>query len=389
MNERRGGSTVQVADVRFGERGTSYLYGVDCVDQIVEAVARLAGGAESVVFVVDRQVLAHAEPVLAGLGRRMAVHRFVLDAAERRKRLSVVEAILEYAVDRGADRRSLMVAMGGGLTGNIAGLAAALLFRGIRLVHLPTTPVAAFDSVLSQKQAVNLSAGKNLGGTYLPPSLIGCDLTWLTSIPRGDLLTGVAEMAKNVLAMVPHEEPTFLRAVAGLEHRPVDSFVALCRLGIEAKLPMLVRDPRERGEAVIFEYGHTVGHALEIVTDGDFSHGEAIAWGMLVAAEASAMLGYLDRGEVDRHHRLLARLRLPPPAGRLGPVDRTVLRTVLRGDNKRGYLACDAGDIPMVLLAAPGVPVTQASGQPLSAVPEKIVLAAYDRVADGRGRSDG
>jgi 3-dehydroquinate synthase/2-deoxy-scyllo-inosose synthase len=370
------------------EQKIPFLYGSDCVDDVVAAIGDVAGPARSAVFVVDRKVSENADAVQARLSRRLAVHRFTVDSAEAQKRLTLVEALLGYAVESGADRNSLLIAMGGGLVGNVAGLAAALLYRGIRLVHLPTTPVAAFDAVLSQKQAVNLAHGKNLCGSYLPPSLIACDLTWLASIPRHDLLTGIAEMAKNVLAVVPQREDVFTAAVADLDRRPIDAFTALCELGIDAKVPLLAKDPRERREALIFEYGHTVGHALEIVTGGGLSHGAAITWGMCVAAEVSAALGFMDEAEVDHHYRLLAQLRLPPASEVLAPVDRTALLTALRRDNKRGHLRCGPDEIAMVLLSAPGVPVARA-GRPLHAVPEHQVMAAFERVARGRVRSDG
>jgi 3-dehydroquinate synthetase len=367
--------------IDFGAVKTPYVYGIDCVDGVLDAFARHVSGASSAVFAIDQRVVSAAEPLITQLSQYVPVHPYVVVSAERHKRLGRVEDLLEYALRVGADRRSVMVAMGGGLVGNIAGLAAALLFRGIRLAHLPTTPVAAFDSVLSQKQAVNLTGGKNLSGTYHAPSLIACDLRWLTTIPRRDLLTGIAEMVKNVLAVQPQREAALLRALDDLAHRPTDAFATLCELGIAAKAPLLVHDPRERHAALIFEYGHTVGHALETVTAGAIGHGEAIAWGMLVAAEVSAAMGQLSRAAVDHHYLLISHLSLATASETLGPIDRQALRAALRADNKRGYLPGDCDGIAMVLLAAPGVPVPGPGSRPLCAVPEDVVLAAFDTVA--------
>ena len=197
-------------------------------------------------------------------------------------------------------------------------------------MHLPTTPVAAFDAVLSLKQGVNLRSGKNLCGAYTAPAMIGCDLSWLTTIPRRGLLTGIAEMAKNVLAVVPDRERDFEEALANLAERPVAAFTTLFELGIEAKAPMLRTDPHERKAALVFEYGHTVGHALESVAAGAMSHGEAVAWGMLAAAETSAQLGHLGDADLKRHYRLLSHLELPAPRTALERFDLESLAARLR-----------------------------------------------------------
>ncbi|XVU27896.1 3-dehydroquinate synthase family protein [Actinoplanes sp. CA-054009] len=372
---------IRWAHLVLGEERIDYLYGDNCVADIVGAIAARFTDARSAIFVLDRNVSRHAGPVIDRLASYLPVHRYEITPSEPRKRLAAVEDLLAFAVERGADRSSLIVAMGGGLVGNIAGLAAALLYRGVRLIHLPTTPVAAFDAVLSQKQAVNLAVGKNMCGAYHRPAFIGCDLRWLSSVPRRDLLTGVAELAKNVIAVAPWQEQDFANAVAALDDRPIAALTTLAQLGIDAKVPVLARDPRERHEALIFEYGHTVGHALEIVTAGRLSHGEAVAWGMLVAAEVSITLGSLRAEHVRDHHRVLSHLRLPSAATTLGDVDRAALSEVLEHDNKRGYLDQPASAVPMVLLSSLGLPVLHTDGRPLVAVPAKVVLDAFDSVA--------
>jgi 3-dehydroquinate synthase/2-deoxy-scyllo-inosose synthase len=284
---------------------------------------------------------------------------------------------MEFAAGRRLGRDGVVVAMGGGLVGNVAGLAAALLYRGTALIHLPTTPVAAFDAVLSLKQGVNLCHGKNLCGTYFAPTLIACDLAWLTTIPRADLLTGLAEMAKNVLAVVPGHEPALVRAVDRLRDHPDEALAGLCEIGLAAKAPFLVRDPLEKREALVFEYGHTVGHAIEFMSAGRTGHGEAVGWGMLVAAEVSRRLGRLDQDGVDRHHRVLSMLELPPPGTALGPVDPSGLAKLLSTDNKRGYLHTADDEVLMVLLDEPGRPAVSPAGFPLTPVHRDTVVEAF------------
>ncbi|MEV5886665.1 hypothetical protein AB0L74_28920 [Streptomyces sp. NPDC052020] len=365
--------------LRIGSAAVPYRYGADCADALCESIEALRPA--SAIVALDEAVLAHAEPLLRRLERRMPVHPFVITPAEENKRLSLVESLLDHAVAHGADRTSVILAMGGGLVGNVAGLAASLLFRGVRLVHLPTTPVAAFDAVLSLKQGANLAAGKNLCGAYRAPSLICCDLSWLVTLSRPQLLTGITEMAKNVLAVVPSRENAFKEALTALPERPVEAFDALFELGLAAKAPLLATDPHERHEALVFEYGHTVGHALEVLSAGAMGHGEAVAWGMLAAAEVSAQLGLLDQADVAAHYSLLSALELPSPCTALGDVDLEALAARLATDNKRGHIPSSPGSVPMVLLRRLGEPVTDADGRPLAPVPLDIAVEAFEKVA--------
>ncbi|WP_306213700.1 3-dehydroquinate synthase family protein [Actinoplanes sp. RD1] len=368
--------------VHFGDTRVPYRFGTDCPDAVAAAVLDACPDASSAVLVVDRRALPHAAAVRERLSAHLRVDQYVLDPAERRKTLPEVQAVLDFSVSCGADRRTVVLAMGGGLAGNVAGLAAALLFRGTRLVHLPTTPVAAFDSVLSLKQAVNLDGGKNMCGAYHPPALIVADLAWLRTIPHRELVTGLAEMAKNVLAVLPAAEGLFLRALDSLADRSPAAYADLCAIGLDAKVPYLAGDPRERGAALVFEYGHTAGHALEFLSGGALSHGAAVAWGMLVAARISRARGYGD--DLARHRRLLGPLLIPAervrravPAG-----DAVLARTLLR-DNKRGYLSCAPDELPMVLLRAGGGAVPGPGGLPLVPVPVDEVVAAIRAVLAG------
>jgi len=377
----------------FGEAEVPYLYGAGCTAELAPAIIEALGDVDALLFVVDRTVTGHAAELIDRLAGSLRVEVHVVEALERNKTLTATQSIMESAVDAGLTRRSAVVAMGGGTVGNVAGLAASLLFRGTRLVHLPTTPVAAFDATISIKQGVNLRAGKNLCGAYFVPTLIACDLAWLTTVPRGELLTGLAEMVKNVLVAAPALEDKLIGALDGLaqrdpgglrgkEHvvRTTQALGQLLEIGIEAKAPYLRTDPRERGDALVFEYGHTVGHAIEFVNGGAVSHGEAVAWGMLAAAEVGRQRYGLGASDVATHYRLMSRLDLPDPARRLGGLDRDAIRAVLAADNKRGYGPCAADEVLMVVLEAVGQPAV-APPLPLVPVPAEVLMAALDTVA--------
>jgi 3-dehydroquinate synthetase len=366
----------------FGDTRVPYRYGTDCAGPLVDTVARRLAGADAALVVVDRQVKDHADALLPGLARHLRVETFTLDATEGHKTLPSVHAILEHATRQRLTRRSAIVAIGGGTAGNIAGLAAALLYRGTRLVHLPTTPVAAFDAVISIKQGVNLAAGKNLCGTYHTPVLIACDLRWLATVPPAHLRTGLAEMAKNVLVAAPRLEGLFARAVGRLEHDLPAALRDLLTIGIDAKAPYLSGDPHERGPAVVFEYGHTAGHAIEFTSGGAIGHGEAVAWGMLVAAEVSRRVRDPDPAVAAAHHRLTALLDLPAPRARFDRIDRRAVRDALLADNKRGHAPCGPDEVLMVLLDGLGRPASDDGRLPLVRVPVDVVMAALDAVLE-------
>jgi 3-dehydroquinate synthase/2-deoxy-scyllo-inosose synthase len=367
--------------ISLGEHLVPYHYGVDCTAELTDALIAAAPGIDTFLFVHDRNVGRHASPVIAHLSKAARVVTFGIDATERNKTMATVEALIEHAVGRGVDRNSMTIAMGGGMVGNVAGLAAALAYRGTRLTHLPTTPVAAFDSVLSMKQGVNLSRGKNLCGTYFPPALVACDARWLSTMSTEGQLTGVAEMAKNVLSVAPELTGTLTRSMAGLRDGNAGAFLDLLELGVAAKAPFLRTDPKERKEALVFEYGHTVGHALEFASRGTMSHGEAVAWGMLVAAEVAHAWVGMKKADLYRHYELVSLLGLPDPRTRLAGLDPHALRALLATDNKRGYIPCSPREIPMVLLEEIGRVRVGPKGFPLVAVPEDLVMSSIATVA--------
>jgi 3-dehydroquinate synthetase len=375
-------------EVRIGADRVPYVSGFGCPAALAGWLNDQLAGHSSVLLLVDSNVRGHATELAGHLAGGPDVVMLVVETRERDKTLTVVQGLLEAAVAARVDRASVVVAMGGGLLGNLAGMVAALLYRGLPLVHLPTTPVAAFDSVLSAKQAVNLGSGKNLCGLYRTPALIGCDLNWLRTVPHRQLLTGYAEMAKNVLAVAPGDAGRFVDAI---ERHGTDlgaTLTALLDLGIRAKAPFLAADAHEKRRALVFEYGHTVGHALEFASAGTLSHGAAISWGMLAAADVSAALCGLPGTAVEQHHRLLA--TLPLDRGALAAVEPAAVKRLLDNDNKRGYLRTSEDFIPMVLLDQLGAPVLH-EDRPLVAAPRELVHRSVDRLfavaAEGKDRT--
>jgi 3-dehydroquinate synthetase len=299
---------------------------------------------------------------------------------EHAKNLVTIHRLGNDAIRAGATRRSCIIALGGGLVGNVAGLLAALFFRGARLVHIPTTLLAMSDSCLSLKQGVNSDAGKNHFGQFYAPEFVWADLSYLRDLPTIEIQSALCELIKNVLAICPEhydELASTLRQDGIYPEAQVQRFITLC---IEAKCLVMGQDALEKQDAVILEYGHTVGHALELRSGGTIPHGLAIGMGMVVAARISRMLGMLSRQEEEAHLTLLRRNGAPTRVPR--HVSAQELLELMAHDNKRGYLPPVRGKYDMVLLERLGVP-HRTGGTVLTHVEESTVHAAIEALQEG------
>ena len=307
--------------------------------------------------------------LLEGLAPVTALH---VPAGEQAKNLSTINDLAKQAFTSGATRMSVFVALGGGLAGNVAGLLAHLFLRGARLVHIPTTLLAMSDSVLSLKQAVNSDVGKNHLGAFHAPELVWSQLDCVATLAPDQVRAALCEAIKNVIAICPQryeEMAARLRADAVYSQAELAWFIGMC---IDAKQEVMAADPYEKGRALVLEYGHTVGHAAELVTGGAFSHGLAIGVGGLAAARIATMLGVGDPA-VEQAHEALLLLNGAPTYFR-GDFEAERLMRAIRLDNKRGYVPHRPGCIDMVLLAGLGRPC-QAGGTLITQVPEDVVCA--------------
>jgi 3-dehydroquinate synthase len=226
--------------------------------------------------------------VWRAVDKKVSLHRanvHLFDDAESAKNLKTVEAIARKLVRAGADRKSLLIAVGGGVVGDVVGFVAASYLRGVALVQVPTTVVAQVDSAVGGKTGVNLPEGKNLVGVFYPPQLVLVDPDVLATLPAREFRGGLAEVIKyGVIAdaklfafLEQSMERILKRDARALEH--------VIRRCIEIKAHVVSRDEREAGLREILNYGHTFAHALESVTRyRKFRHGEAVALGMMCAA---------------------------------------------------------------------------------------------------------
>jgi 3-dehydroquinate synthase/2-deoxy-scyllo-inosose synthase len=289
--------------------------------------------------------------------------------------LKTVEHFAQEMVRAGIDRSSVIVAVGGGLIGNLGGLIAALLFRGIRLVHVPTTLIAAADSVASLKQAVNLSLGKNLLGCFHKPTAVLIDINFLRTLPATQIRSGMCEIIKNALTVATENIPLLESGLKPDAYYSDTELMVIVEAGLLAKQKVMRADKYERREALVFEYGHTVGHAIELAAEGRVPHGEAVGLGMIVAAEAARRLGRLSDSGRNLHHRLLRRnglmVRLP-----IGVTVAAVMALLLT-DNKRGYVCARPDQVAMILLDDLGVPAGPL-GRPLILVEASLIQSCIE-----------
>ncbi len=276
--------TVEVA---LGERSYPVVVGDG-------ARAELAGlvppGAHRAAVVTQSGVGVAVDPGIAH-------ETFTIPDGEATKTLATVETLCRAWARWGLTRGDVVVAVGGGLTTDLAGFAAASYHRGVAVVHVATTLLAQVDAAIGGKTGVNLPEGKNLVGAFWQPHAVICDTGTLATLPPRELRNGHGEMAKYA----------FL-GVSDLASLSLDEAVAAC---VRCKADVVTSDEREGGRRAILNYGHTLAHALETATTYDLRHGEAVAIGIVYAAEIAARLGRIDTARVAEHRRVVAAYDLP------------------------------------------------------------------------------
>jgi 3-dehydroquinate synthase len=269
----------------------------------------------------------------------LRIDTVVLPAGEAHKNLAAAAQILDALARLGATRDACVLALGGGVVGDIAGFAAACWMRGIDFVQVPTTLLAMVDASVGGKTGVDHPAGKNLIGAFHQPRAVIADLDTLATLPERELRAGLAEVVKTACIgdaglfawLEAHTDALPTRDADALTH----AIETCCRF----KAGVVERDEREAGERALLNFGHTFGHAIEAEAGyGCLLHGEAVAIGMVLAARLSARLGLASDTDTQRLHGLLRGLGLPtsPPAGT--DADALISRMQLDKKNRAGAL---------------------------------------------------
>ncbi len=325
--------------------------------------------AETVAVIYDERLgplAQRAERALADAGYR--VHVATVPSGEAAKNAAVLARLWSWLAEARVTRSDCVVGIGGGATTDLAGFAAATWLRGVPVVLVPTTVLGMVDAAVGGKTAIDIEAGKNLVGAFHPPAGVLADLSTLQTLPRADYVAGLAEVIKagfiadgEILRLVA-EDPEDAAAPGGRHSRE------LIERSIAVKARVVAADLRESGPREVLNYGHTLGHAIEKLERYAFRHGDAVAVGMVFAAEVARLAGRLSDRDVALHRDLLASVGLPV-SYRAGAWPE--LRPTMSLDKKaRG------ARLRMVVLDGVGNPVSYDDP------PEDLLARAYQAVAE-------
>jgi len=296
---------------------------------------KLAGLSGNATIISDRSVFSmYGDRAIKALeASGFIVNYYTVPAGEISKNIDQVVNIYDFLIKHHVERNDVIIALGGGMVGDLAGFVAATFLRGLPLVHVPTSLVAMSDASIGGKVAVNHHMGKNLIGAFYQPWLILTDPQTLTTLPRRELVSGWAEVIKHGLILDPDLLVFLEENYDSLIKLVPDIITKAISWSVKVKAQVVRQDEKETGLRAILNYGHTIGHGIEAA--GKYKkllHGEAVAIGMLGAAKLSYRLGYMPYNRVDRHEKILRQYSLPTGCSGLNSND---ILTAMELDKKK------------------------------------------------------
>src|SRR5487761_222563 len=326
---------VKTIHIQTASESYPVICGRGALARLGNLVDEVRGGGN--VFVLSSPIVWRfcVRAVMRGLGSVPIARVILFNDREVAKRLATVEGICRKLISARADRRALLVAVGGGVVGDVAGFAAASYLRGVRIVHVPTTMVAQTDSAIGGKTGVDLPEGKNLIGAFYQPQMALADPLLLRTLPARQFRSGLYEVIKygvigdpQLFEFLERKFDLLLR----MDMRALEWVIERC---VRAKARVVSRDEREAGPRQILNFGHTMGHALEAVTGYKrFLHGEAVAWGMLGATLIGVALGSITEHDASRIASTIARCGSLPELPRISPA--ALSRAIASDKKSRG-----------------------------------------------------
>lgn len=326
--------TAQPICVSLGERSYEIQIGAGNLGGLGELVKRVSAPAHAIVVADERVETPHAAAAARSLSDAgLRVDLALVESGEESKSLEMAEKLWTLFLERNADRKSVVVVVGGGVVGDLAGFVAATYARGLDFYQVPTTLLSAVDSSVGGKVAINLPAAKNMVGCFWQPRGVLIDTHTLRTLPQREFLSGLAEVVKYGVILdaefFAYLEQNAERILAREDEPLMHVICRSCRL----KADVVEQDERETtGLRAILNYGHTFGHALEAIAGyGEYLHGEAVSIGMECAARLARRLGRINDAFCARQTALLERFQLPT---RMPPVDRNAMIDAMMRDKK-------------------------------------------------------
>lgn len=352
-----------------GPRPYDVVVGRDLLDHL----PGMLGAAVRQVMVIHAPPLSGAAVALGDLLRQHGYHPLLHEVpdAEAAKTAEVAAGCWQVLGRADFTRSDAIIGLGGGATTDLAGFVAATWLRGVPVVQVPTTLLGMVDAAVGGKTGINTAEGKNLVGSFHPPVGVLCDLTYLDTVPPADVVAGLAEAIKcgfiadpEILALVERDPAAFASGSASAAGAALQEVV---ERSIRVKARVVGEDLTEAGLREVLNYGHTFGHAIEQVEDFSWRHGEAVAVGMVFAAELAQLVGLLESADVERHRRVLSAVGLPLTYR--GDRWEQLLAAMRRDKKSRGSL------LRFVLLEGVGRPTRLEGPDP------ELLAAAYARVS--------
>jgi 3-dehydroquinate synthase len=362
-------SSLERVAIDMGDRSYDILIG----EQLLGAPttwANLPKAAAALIVTNDTVAPLYADRLQAAIAPLYkSVHTVVLPDGENHKDWQTLNLIFDTLLGKGADRKTVLFALGGGVVGDMTGFAAACYMRGVPFVQVPTTLLAQVDSSVGGKTAINHPIGKNMIGAFYQPQRVVCDLDTLQTLPQREMSAGLAEVIKYG----PIADMQFLdwidENLNALMARDPQALAHAVKRSCEIKAWVVSQDEREGGIRAILNFGHTFGHAIEAgLGFGEWLHGEAVGCGMVMASHLSQRLGLVDEAFVSRFTALIARAGLPTVGPKLG-ADEYLHH--MRVDKK-----AEAGEIKFVLIDKPGTATVRGA-------PDALVAQVIDDCCAG------
>lgn len=317
--------------VNLGPRSYDIAIGSGDSGQFRDFVRQCTPAASKYLIVSDDNTHSHAQGLIASLAKSSTI---TVAAGEASKSIAIASKLYGQLADAAADRATVVVAVGGGVIGDLAGFVAATYNRGLRLVMVPTTLLAMVDSSVGGKVGVNLPQGKNLVGAFHQPAGVWIDVRYLDTLPDREYRSGLAEVVKYGVILDAEFFDWLESNRDAVRQRESSAVIHLVSRSCELKAQIVEQDEREEtGLRMVLNYGHTFAHAFESVGGyGSWLHGEAVAAGMVCASQLAERLGMIDRDSTDRQIALLQAFGLPTRREREWPIDS--LLDVMRRDKK-------------------------------------------------------